>query len=53
MSIDNINNISLDYHFDEKDPNIIIPIRLLAWHSRFKKRKEPKKGLSNGLILVA
>ena len=34
----NLNNINLDNNFDEDDPNNIILILLLAWHSRFKKR---------------
>ena len=32
---------------------LIIPIRLLAWHTKFKKRKELKKELSNELMSVA
>ena len=41
----NLNNINLDTNFDEDDPDIIILviIRLLAWHSKFKKRKALKK----------
>lgn len=39
MDIVNIdlNNISLDDSFDEEDPNNIIPIRVLAWHTKFEK----------------
>ena len=33
----NLNNINLDNNFDEDDPDTIILIRLLAWHSKFKK----------------
>ena len=35
-----LNNINLDDNFDEEDPNIIIHIRLLAWHIKFEKCKE-------------
>ena len=49
----NLNNINLDNNFDEDDPDTIILIRLLAWHSKFKKRKALKKELNKGLILVA
>ena len=31
--------ISLDDSFDEEDPNNIIPIRILAWHTKFEKSK--------------
>ena len=36
-----LNNISLDYNFDEDYPDTIILIRLLAWHIKFEKRKAP------------
>ena len=39
----NLNNIILDNIFDEDDPDTIILIRLLAWQSKFKKRKALKK----------
>ena len=39
----NLNNINLDDNFDEDDPDNIILIRFLAWHSKFKKRKALKK----------
>ena len=40
----NLNNINRDNSFDEDDPGtIIIIIRLLAWYSKFKKRKALKK----------
>ena len=39
----NFNNINLDNNFDEDDPDTIILIRLLAWHSKFKKCKAFKK----------
>ena len=35
----NLDNIILDNNFDEGDPDIIILIRLLAWHNKFKKHK--------------
>ena len=39
----NLNNINLDNNFDEDDPDTIILIKLLAQHSKFKKRKALKK----------
>ena len=39
----NVSNINLDNNFDEDDPDTIILIRLLAWHSKFEKRKALKK----------
>ena len=33
----NVNNINLDTDFAVDDPDIITLIRLLAWHSKFKK----------------
>ena len=33
----NLNNTNLDKNFDEDDPDTIILIRLLGWHSKFKK----------------
>ena len=35
----NLNNINLCNNFDENDPDTIVLIRLLAWHSKIKKRK--------------
>ena len=49
----NLNNINLDDNFDEEDPNTIILIRSLTWHTTFGKRKELKKELNEKLILVA
>ena len=49
MSVLNIdlNNINLDdTNYDEDDPDTIILIRLLAWHSKFKKRKNLQKMIS-------
>ena len=48
----NLNNVNLDDNFDEEDPNIIIFIRLLTWHSKFGKRKELNKELNEELMLV-
>ena len=48
-----LNNISLDDNFDGEDPNIIILIRLLAWHTNSEKRKELTKELNEELMLVA
>ena len=43
LNID-LNNINFDdTNYDENDPVTIILIRLLAWHIKFKKRKELKK----------
>ena len=37
-----LNKINLDDNFDKKDPNTMIPVRLLAWHIKFRKRKDLK-----------
>ena len=39
----NLNNVNFDNNFDEDDLHTIILIRLLAWHSKFEKRKSLKK----------
>ena len=39
----NLNNINLDNNFDVDDPDTIIIIIILAWHSKFKKSKVLKK----------
>ena len=49
----NVNNINLDNNFDEDDPDTIILIRLLAWHSKFEKRKALKKKISEELMPIA
>ena len=39
----NLNNISFDNtNYEEDDPDTIILVRLLAWYSKFKKRKALK-----------
>ena len=38
-----LNNINLDDNRDENDPDIIVLIRLLAWHVKFEKRKALQK----------
>ena len=45
MSILNIglNNINLNNNFDEGESDVIILIRILAWHIKFEKHKELKK----------
>ena len=48
----NPNNVNLDNNFDEDDLDTIILIRLLAWHSKFKKRKELKKKVSEELMPI-
>ena len=35
----NFNNINLDNNFNEDDPDNIIFMRLLAWHSKLKKHR--------------
>ena len=42
LNID-LNNINLDNNFHKDDPDIIIFIRLLAWHIKFEKRKALKE----------
>ena len=44
-----LNNINLD---DKEDPDIIIHVRLLAWHIEFEKCKELKKKISEELMLI-
>ena len=38
-----LNNISLDNKFDVNDPDTIILIIVLTWHTKFEKRKSLKK----------
>ena len=52
LNID-LNNTNLHDKFDEDDPDTIILIRLLAWHIKFRKRKELKKEFSKELMPVA
>ena len=53
LSID-LNNINLDdANYSEDDPENIIHVRLLAWHSKFEKRKALEKELDEELMLVA
>ena len=52
LSID-LNNVNLDNtNYNEDDPETIIHVRLLAWYSKFEKRKALKKELSEELMLV-
>ena len=37
-----LNNITLRNNFDEDDTDILIFIRLFAWHIKFRKHKELK-----------
>ena len=46
----NLNNIYLVNNFDENDPDTIILVRLLTWHSKFKKVKTLKKKISKELM---
>ena len=43
FNIDLNNVIFDDTNYDEDDPDAIIPVRLLAWHIKFEKRKTLKK----------
>ena len=52
LNID-FNNINLNNNFDEDDPDIIILMRLLAWHIKFEKRKALKNVLNEELMPVA
>ena len=52
LNID-LNNINLDDKFDGDDPDTIILIRILAWHIKFRKRKELKEELSEELMHAA
>ena len=52
LNID-VNNINLDNHFDENDPDTIIHVRLLAWHIKFEKCKALKNDISKELMPVA
>ena len=49
-----LNNIRLDDQNldDEYDPEIIIPVRLMAWCNRYDQRKACKKEISKELIPV-
>ena len=49
LNID-LNYINLDNNFDEDDPDIIILIKLLAWHIKFRKHKSFKKELREELM---
>ena len=39
---ENLNNLYLVNNFDEDERDAIILVRLLAWHSKFKKTKALK-----------
>ena len=47
IKLDNDNN------FYEDNPDTIIHVRLLPWHSNFKKRKALKKKISEELMPIA
>ena len=50
----NVNFINLDdNNFDEHDPDTIVHVRLLAWHTKFKKGKAFKKDISEESMAVA
>ena len=48
-----IKSYDTNNNFDEDDPDIIIHVRLLAWCSKFKKRKALKERISDELITIA
>ena len=50
---ENHKNVKLNNNFDEDDPDTITLIRLLARHSKFKKRKVLKKKISEELMPIA
>ena len=53
LNID-LNCINLDdNNFDEDDLDTIIHVRLLAWHTKYEKRKALKKKLNEELMTVA
>ena len=52
LNID-VNNINLENNFDKDDPDTIFLIRLLAWLTKFEKRKALKKKLNGELMSVA
>ena len=47
-----LNNNNLDDNFDEDHPDTIIHIKLLAWHTKFEKRKVLKKKISKKLMPI-
>ena len=47
----NLNNINLDNNF-EKNDHIIIPIRLLHWHNKFKKHEVFESKISKELMPI-
>ena len=50
----NVNFINLDdNNFDEHDPDTTVHVRLLAWQTKFKKRKAFKKDISEESMAVA
>ena len=48
-----LNNINLDNKFDVDDPDTIIVIRLLTWHSKLKNHKAIKKIINEELMPMA
>ena len=51
LDLDKI-NLDNDKNFDEDDPDTIIHLRFLAWHSKSKKKKHLKK-IKEELIPIA
>ena len=53
FNIDLNNIIFDDTNYDEDDSDAIIPVRLLAWHIKFEKRKTLKKKINEELMSLA
>ena len=52
--VKNLNNVNVhDTNYEEDDPNTIILVRLLAWHSTFEKPKAIAKRISEELMPIA
>ena len=49
----NLNDINFVNNFDVDDLDVFILIRLLAWHSKFKKRKSLKEKISKKIMPIA
>ena len=53
LSVD-LDKINLDFvDFDEDNSDIIIHVRLLAWHNKSEKRKAFKKDICKELMPIA
>ena len=52
LSIDLYNINFDDTNYKEDDPETTIYVKLLAWHSKFEKRKALKKEINEKLMFV-